>query len=269
MGYEEPVSRLLTLGQPMSQVDYATLGIGPEHIPELIRMATDMALHRLQSARVEVWAPVHAWRALGQLRAQAAIEPLVDLLRLVDEQQDHWAGEGLPNVLAEIGTRAISAVSAFLADESRGLWGRVAASVSLSKIAQRHPEAREACVAALTAQLERYAENDRDLNGFLISGLLDLQGVESASVMERAFATDSVELSVQGDWEEVQLELGLLDERITPRPPKGWLLPVIVGTQRPRETTAPAPPAAKKPQKAKKKKKRKKQKKARQKKRRN
>lgn len=196
------MSRLLTLGQPMSQEDYARLGIGPKHIPELIIMATDMVLHRLKSVRVEVWAPVHAWRALGQLRAEAAMEPLVNLLRLVDEQQDHWAGEGLPNVRAEIGTPAISAVSAFLADESRGLWGRVAASVSLAKIGQRYSEAREACVAALTAQLERHAENGGHLNAFLIVGLLDLKAVESAPVMERAFAADSVELSVQGDTAE-------------------------------------------------------------------
>jgi HEAT repeat protein len=29
---------------------------------------------------MEVWAPVHAWRALGQLRAEEAIKPLREYL---------------------------------------------------------------------------------------------------------------------------------------------------------------------------------------------
>ena len=42
--------------------------------------------------------------------------------------------------------------------------------------------------------------------------------------MEAAFAADKVDLSIRGDWEEIQIELGLLDERITPVPPSGWIL---------------------------------------------
>lgn len=253
LGYEEPVCRLLTLGEPKSRIDYATLGIGPEHIPELIRMVTDMALHRSEHVCAQVWAPVHSWRALGALRAEAAIDPLVDLLRLVDEEQDDWAGEDIPQALADIGPPAIAAVSAFLQDESRGLWGRVAASQSLSNIGKRHPEAREACVAVLTAQLERHAENDKDLNAFLISALMDLGAVESASAMERAFAADSVDLCVLGDWEEVQIGLGLLDKRITPPPVQGWIGPLIHGTQRPRKPKVSAPPTGKIHRKARKK----------------
>ena len=37
--------------------------------------------------------------------------------------------------------------------------------------------------------------------------------------MEAACATDNVDESVCGDWEDVQVELGLLPERLTPRPP--------------------------------------------------
>ena len=67
------------------------------------------------------------------------------------------------------------------------------------------------------------------LNGFLINSLIDLRAVEAASLMERAFAADSVDISIMGDWEDVQIELGLLDERQTPKPHyvslPGWLPP--------------------------------------------
>jgi hypothetical protein len=225
LDYEAPVSRLLSMGAPGQPMEYAALGIAQEHVPALIRMATDPNLHQAFSESDEVWAPLHAWRALGQLRAPAAIEPLVGLLRLVDEEQDDWVGEDLPEVLSEFGAPAISALAAFLEDTSRGLWGRIAASAGLAKIAERHPKARDACVVVLTNQLKRFARNGQDLNGSLVSDLVDLGAVESVMTIERAFAANAVDLSVLGDWEDVQIELGLLDKRITPRRHWGWLGP--------------------------------------------
>jgi hypothetical protein len=41
--------------------------------------------------------------------------------------------------------------------------------------------------------------------------------VEVAPAMQRAFAADRVDLSILGDWEDVQVELGLKATRETPR----------------------------------------------------
>jgi len=40
--------------------------------------------------------------------------------------------------------------------------------------------------------------------------------------MERAFAADAVDLSVAGDWEEAQIEMGWKIARETPIPEGGW-----------------------------------------------
>ncbi|MGH2594159.1 MAG: hypothetical protein ACRDGG_11670 [Anaerolineae bacterium] len=113
---------------------------------------------------------------------------------------------------------AIPALTAYLADTSHLLFSRVAASDCLQHIGAQHPEARAECVAAITRQLERFAENDPTLNGDLVASLLDLNAVESAPVMERAFAASRIDLSVAGDWEDVQVEFGLKPARETPRP---------------------------------------------------
>jgi hypothetical protein len=78
--------------------------------------------------------------------------------------------------------------------------------------------ARDECVAALTRQLERSPETEPTLNGFVISYLLELEAVESAPQIERAFAADRVDLTVAGDWEDVQVRLGLKRTRESPRP---------------------------------------------------
>lgn len=258
-GYSGPVARLLTLGDVAGLQgewrDYPAMGLGVEQIPDLIRMATDEALHTADSESAEVWAPVHAWRALGQLRAEAAIDPLIGLFRLADDEQDDWVGDDLPEVMSLIGPVTLPALVAYLHDAAHGEWARTIASESVVEIGRCHPEARDACVAALSGQLERFAENGEELNSFLISSLLDLDGVEAAPVMERAFAAGAVDLSVQGDWEEVQIELGLLDKRIRPRPRAGWLTRKIFGMRSPREMTPPPPNTGKSCAKDKKKKK--------------
>ena len=77
------------------------------------------------------------------------------------------------------------------------------------KIGMSHAEAQEACITALTQQLEAFRKNDRELNGFLISFLVDLQAIEIAPLMQRAYAAGRVDEIVMGDWEDVQVALGL------------------------------------------------------------
>lgn len=221
-GYPPPVDQLLAIGDARDSMghwpDYVALGLGPEHIPDLIRMATDEELNVTGSESLEVWAPVHAWRALGQLRAEAAAEPLTGLLHRIDDNQDDHVGEELPDVYGMIGPAAIPALAAYLADALHPLYARIAAAHSFAEIGTNHPDSRAHCVAALTAQLEQFAENGPTLNAFLVSYLIDLRAVESAPVMERAFASGQVELPVAGDWEDVQIEMGLRQTRTTPKP---------------------------------------------------
>jgi hypothetical protein len=218
--YSSPVSELLTFGDCRDfrgWPNYLDLGLRSEHVPELIEMATDEELNWADPESLEVWAPVHAWRALGQLRAASAIEPLLHLFHELEDSD--WASDELPQVYGMIGRAAIPALARHLDDASHGLWSRVTAAFSLERIAAGDPSARSECVAILSRQLERFAENDPSLNGLLITYLLDLRAVEASSLMERAFAADRVDISIQGDWEDVQVELGLKAARETPRPP--------------------------------------------------
>jgi hypothetical protein len=219
--YPPPIDKLLTLGDARTVrtwPDYRTYGLGPEHIPDLIRMVTDEDLNTAQSDSVQVWAPLHAWRALGQLRAESAVEPLLGLLHRIDDDQDDWVGEDLPKVMGMIGPAALPALAAYLADSSHGLWARVAASASLSEIGQRHPSSRADCVATLTRQLEQYKVNGKTINADVIAALIELKAVQVAPMMERAFAAGCVDNSVSGDWEDVQVELGLRQACATPKP---------------------------------------------------
>ncbi len=223
--YAPPVDSLLKIGDPREQSgprDYVASGVGPEHVPDLIRVLQDEKLHHANSESPEVWGPLHAWRALGQLRAEAAIEPLLGLLHLVDDEDDDWVGEELPGIFGQIGAAAIAPLEQYAASAQSPMFARQAAADGLKEIGQQHPQAREAVVAALTRLLENYAQPGRDpgLNGFIILYLTELEAREAAPLMERAFAAGVVAEDIQGDWEDVQVELGLKERRTSQPKPK-------------------------------------------------
>ena len=210
--YPASVDQLLTYGEaevvkPDDWPNYLELGLGPEHIPDLIRMATDEELNWADSESLEVWAPIHAWRALGQLHAVAAIEPLLTLFDTLEDSE--WVMEELPEVFGMIGPAALPALAAYLADRSHKEWPRINATSCVKEIATRWPEARSECVAILIEQLEVFTENEPEFNAFLILALVKLGAKEAAPLMERAFAAERVDLIVMGDWDDVQVKLGL------------------------------------------------------------
>jgi hypothetical protein len=227
-GYSDPVARLLTIGDPreiprntdwrggLNWPEYpADYGFTPEHAPDLIRMATDEALNQAMADSKEVWAPLHAWRALGQMKITQATQPLLSLLHRVDDEEDDWVAEELPDVMGMIGPAAIPAITEYLASPRNRLWARVAASTSLEKIVERYPETRETCITALTTALENFNLNDELLNGEIITILAEMKAVEAAPLVELAYKADRVDETILGDWEDFQVEVGLLEERLT------------------------------------------------------
>ncbi|HEX2208537.1 MAG TPA: DUF1186 domain-containing protein [Longimicrobium sp.] len=214
------------------------MGITARHVPELLRMATDPELNRAPPDEARVYAPLHAWRALGLLRAPQAAAPLVQLL--VRYEHD-TAREDLPRVLGMIGEAAVEPVRALLADPSAALFTRVAAAAALHEIGRWHFALRERAVGLLIDQLIKWPEQDETLNGFLIDYLVELGASEAAPLMEAAFDAHAVDETVRGDWQDVMVDLSLLPERVTPAPPPPWLsrmasraLPSPVSPSRPR-----------------------------------
>jgi len=236
--YQPPMERLLTYGEsnritPDEWPDYRELGMGPEQIPELIQMATDEELNLAAAESTEVWAPLHAWRALGQLRAVEAVEPLLELFDQLED--DDWVHEELPVVFGLIGPTALPALAAYLADLSHTDSSRISAIRSIEEIGKRWPDARAEALAMLEERLERFEENESDVNAFLVEALVELGAKEAAPLIERAFAEGYVDPMVMGDWEDVQVELGLKSaEEVAPKQRSEW-----------RESLLPSPPAEK------------------------
>jgi hypothetical protein len=200
--YPAPLDQLLTIGSAMEEeLDEAFEEIAflPEHADDLVRMARDRALHTAMGDSSEVWAPVWAIRALGQIEARDRIGDLIPLLDLQDDSN----AEFLAGTFAIFGEVVIAPLAAYLHDRSRWIFGRGATLDLLNYLADAHPELRDRVVSVITTALEDSASNHPTLNGFILSGLLTLEATEALPVIRQAFEANLVDLSIAGDWPDV------------------------------------------------------------------
>jgi hypothetical protein len=209
--YPDPVASLLPLGKvdcshdPDNWPNYPEqFGLTSAHIPALIQMATDDALHNLYEPDPAVYGPVHAWRALGQLKATEAVEPLLGLV----EMDTDWVSEEIPPAIALIGPVAIPALQTTLADTNNREYTRIFTIDALSDIARRHPEERLRCLVIVTHQLAKLEPKWPTLNGFLISALVDEKYRDAVPLIEQAFQAGIVDTTVNGTLDDVLVDIG-------------------------------------------------------------
>lgn len=185
------------------------------HLPDLIRLLAYDIFDEQDDWDEKGFATVHAWRALGQLRATEAIEPLLALM-LADEWDD-WGWEDLPHALALIGEPVLQPLSQKLAQQASEY--TTGLTSTLERIGNYHLDLREQCADILLKQLESFRDNNETMNAFMIHTLTEWQVERALPVMEEAFKRNRVDLSLRGDWHDVQVDFGLAE----PRPPEPTL----------------------------------------------
>jgi hypothetical protein len=164
-------------------------------------------------------APIHAWRALGQLQALDAVEPMLANLNLLDDTMDDWSSEDWPTVFAQMGPPVIEPLTNYLRGQLNNEYARATTVDGLVQISVCHPDRRDQVVQILSDQLAKQ-EPEATLNGLILWKLLDLEAVETAEVIERAFAAEVIDDELCGSWTEVREKLGVEGLGIAPLRPR-------------------------------------------------
>lgn len=208
--YSQPVAAYLKAGVPDfggAWRDARREVLGMEHAPELIRMATDPALHESASQSSEVWAPVHAWRELARMGALEAIPPLAALLR--ERFDDEWVIEDLTWAFIELGPPSLGAMMELIADPGEDDDARGVAAEVMRGIAGEHPECRAEVVAELVGVLEKWEENSSYLNASLVADLVMLGARDAGPLIREVYDEGALDEDLAGTWEHVQADLEL------------------------------------------------------------
>jgi hypothetical protein len=192
-------------------------GLSTAHVPGLIELVRRWSNEETLPDGDACWASVHAWRALAQLRAGEAVEPMLDMLVALNELGDDWTVEEFPSVFGLIGAPAAGPLSTYLANPKNGEYPRITTARGLCEIGLKHSDSRAAVVEILLRELQRGADNPASLNGFIVAYLIKLRAIEAADAIERAFAAGHVDEFITGSWGRVRRDLGIPD---TPEAPK-------------------------------------------------
>ena len=70
----------------------------------------------------------------------------------------------------------------------------------------------------MTGYLEQSTIDVPTLNGLVIAHLMGINAVGSIDAIRKAFSTGYVDITVAGDLEDVEIQLGLRTKRATPQP---------------------------------------------------
>lgn len=195
--------------------DYLHYGFTEDDVIDLIALTADDKLRHARDS--DFWVPIHAWRVLGQLGAQQAIKPLLDIFDDLMETDNDWALSELPCVMGLIGPSAIVPLASYMRDKRHTEYARVMAMDGLCEIAKKDATVRADILTIYRAYLKDPDLEMSAMNGLLLACTLDLDGKELAEDIRPLFDKECVDLGVVGDMEDVEIALGLRDERETPR----------------------------------------------------
>ncbi len=203
------------VGQDDEWFDYLAYGFSEADVGRLIALLGDASLLEADPDSPALWVTLHAWRALGQLRSEATVEPLLALLDtpLID---DSWAFYELPVVLAMVGERGLGALQHYLLDSGHRERSRMLVMDALMRLWEFEPDLRDRLVEVLRAYLHGPDLHAAELNGLLLCCLCDLNAVEALDAVRELFESASVDISYAGSLDEVEVALTSPSASIAP-----------------------------------------------------
>ncbi len=152
-------------------------------IPELARMALDEGLLEGWPGEPASWAPYHALRMLGHLRAHEQAGPLLALL----DRQNDWLSDQLIPVWAQMGLKAAPVLWGYLGDLSRPPKQRGLVLGGLEKLAEAFPDERMEIINELIERLQAAPVDDAKMNAYMVFVLNRMGATQAKAVIEAAF----------------------------------------------------------------------------------
>jgi hypothetical protein len=205
--YPVEVARLLTYGVAQATANWPNyvedLGLRAEHEGALIQLLSDPTATGAGAGTPAASAPVHAWRALGQLRCVPAVAPLLEVL---ERAFDDWSIMEIPEAIGMIGRPALPVLARWIV-ESRREGVTYGVIRSLVEVARRAPDAREEIVTLLTRRLEKFADEDFVVNAYLVEALCGLGAKEALPLITEVYLRQRSDVTIL-DWDRVLAALG-------------------------------------------------------------
>ena len=192
------VDALFTIGQPDKLANWPDYPerykLDASHIPDLIQLLTQQPLPGASAAAGKHWVPLHAWRALGQLRANDAVPVIFQHIEIW--ARNDWAIDEIPSVLALIGEPAIAPANAVLVSSRFSEGARIIAMKALVQTAGLDPLHKEQVYPLLSRYAQQPDHSVSALNALLVNELEALDSERFHREVRQLLLPDLVDIEL-------------------------------------------------------------------------
>ncbi|MFA6714237.1 MAG: hypothetical protein WC082_01495 [Victivallales bacterium] len=201
------------LDESIGESDYAEiLSLTEKDLPDLRKLARLwLEFSGNEEDRIRWNVAITAWRAAAAVNITEAVRLMLELLDNAEKLKIE--SDLLMTDLEQAGKMADKAAIVFLCDfiqiKTYGDYTTISAVDCLACAAKNNHDMENIVKDAMAKRFMDYENNSSSLNAFLIDGLTDLEAVELAETMERAFAAGKVDESHVGIWEDIRYKLGV------------------------------------------------------------
>jgi len=197
--------------------NYIELGFRQEDINDLIEIALDKELKFFNSTdEKEIYYPCHAIQILGQLKTLEPFDALIG--RIDDFADDDYYTSAVAYYLRKVGLAKIDVLYAYFLDRAKDIFNRMLIVEVLEDIFGQDSSIEEELEKVLVTYLKREDELDDGLNAFVIFLLVYVSEDKYIELIRHVFEHKPVDVFYDGDLEDIEIRLGLRDERETPKP---------------------------------------------------
>jgi len=196
--------------------NYAELGFSRDDIEGLIEIALDEDLELYNSSvEKERYIPCHAITALGQFEAVEALDRLLERLEFF--HKDDYYREAVLYYIRKISYLKLDVLIEYFLDREKYPGLRVLVVEGIEEALNRDDILDEKAEKAFVEYLQRDDELDDFLNPMVIFMLLGITDDKYIDLIREVFETKPVNIYYDGDFEDVEIRLGLREERSKPR----------------------------------------------------
>jgi hypothetical protein len=163
--------------------------------------------------------PLHAIWLLGELKAVEALPDILDFLALGDDFTDLWLGEfkfEMWQVLVTLSEGQLPVLYQFLCAQNIHFYVRAEVARAFAHLYRKVPEQRMLLTAYFRQFLElnlqwiqngEFAKVSPDLNGYVVSEIMDLRLSDLLSDIVSLYEYEAVDLTINGELDDVVAEM--------------------------------------------------------------
>jgi len=162
--------------------------------------------------------PLHAMLLLTELKAEEALDEVLEILRQDSTFLEFWFAElitKLPAFAVEIlGSRQLDKLKSYMFEEGNDTFAKSEVSVGVANIAWKFPKRKDEVVDWFVDLLTYFYENrendkliDSQLIGYILWDIVELRATKLEPIIEKLYESQVVDQSIVGDFKQYRKDL--------------------------------------------------------------